>query len=129
MHSIRRYIIFSFLGLSFLLWVTLAKLLSAVAYLSDIQDPAIIGSQFTASTLVALIIAVGAGLYTYRVKTVQRFAHDVIEELLKVAWPDAKTTRSATVVVIVTTVVVALLLGFFDLAWAEFTGIIYAPRS
>ncbi|MBX2814066.1 MAG: preprotein translocase subunit SecE [Myxococcales bacterium] len=129
MNSIRRYIIFSFLGFAFLLWVTLAKLLSSVAYLSDFPDPALIGTQFTATTLIGFVAAVLATMYAYGRSDIQQFSHDVIEELMKVAWPDWRTTRSATVVVIITTFVVAILLGFFDLAWAEFTGIIYAPRG
>ena len=126
MYAIRRYIIFIFITLTFLVWVTLAKLLGASAYLADISDPALIGSQFTLSTLVGLVVAVGAGLYAYLRKDVQSFTARVLEELMKVAWPTWKTTRSATVVVIVTTVVVASMLGLFDLVWAELTGVIYA---
>lgn len=126
MYSTKRYIIFAFMGLTFLLWVTLSKLLSTVAYLADVSDPAILGNQFTQSTLIALVVAVGAGVYTYRRKDVQSFSQDVVEELMKVAWPDWKTTRSATATVVVTTLVVAVMLGVFDNAWRLMTGIIYA---
>lgn len=128
MNAIQRYIIFAFLALAFLVWVTLAKVLGSVAYLADLSDPPLIGSQFTLTTLVGLVIAVGSVAYAYQRRDVQRFCHDVFEELLKVAWPDWKTTRSATVVVIITTLIVSALLGVFDLAWAELTGIIYSRK-
>ena len=125
--GIRRYIIFTFISLSFLLWVTLARLLGAVAYMANLPDPAVIGSQFPMTTLIGLVIAGGVGLYVYQRSDVQKFSFDVIEELLKVAWPDWHSTQSATIVVIITTIIVATLLGLFDVIWAEFTGIIYAP--
>ncbi|MEL6186522.1 MAG: preprotein translocase subunit SecE [Myxococcota bacterium] len=129
MYSIQRYIIFTFIGIAFLVWVTLAKILGSVAYLADISDPALIGNQFTATTLIGLIVAVVGTAYAYSRNDVQRFTHDVFEELMKVAWPDWKSTRSATVVVIVTTLIVGGLLGVFDLAWGELTGIIYSRRG
>ena len=129
MNAIKRYIIFSFIAVAFLVWVTLAKLLGSAAYLSDLSDPALIGTQFTLTTLIGLVVALGAAIYAYRRPDVQTFLHDVVEELMKVAWPDWKTTRSATVVVIITTLVIASMLGVFDLAWAELTGIIYARSA
>lgn len=129
MQGIKRYIIFSFIALTFLVWVTLSKLLGSAAYLADLPDPAVLGNQFTLTTLISLALAIGVGFYAYMRRDVQTFAHDVVEELMKVAWPDWKSTRSATVVVIVTTVIVASLLGVFDLVWAELTGIIYANKS
>lgn len=125
MNVIQRYIVFSFLALAFLLFITLAKLLGSAAYLADIPDPALIGNQFTLTTLIGLVVAFGAAVYAYTRSDVQRFSHDVVEELLKVAWPDWRATRSNTVIVIVTTLVVAAMLGLFDLLWAELTGIIY----
>lgn len=126
MYSTKRYIIFSFLAATFLLWITLSKLFRLVTDLADLGDPALIGNQFTATTLAGLVVAVVTGVLVYIRPDVQRFCRDVVEELMKVAWPDWKATRSATGVVIITTCVVAAMLGVFDNVWRFLTGIIYS---
>ncbi len=127
MQSIQRAIVFAFLIATLLVWVTIDKVLWAVADLANLPNPALIGSQFTASTLVGLLVALGAAVYAYMRNDVHVFLHDVAEELMKVAWPDWKTTRTATVTVIVTTLIVASMLGVFDWIWALLTGKIYSP--
>ncbi len=44
-----------------------------------------------------------------------RFAKDSQTEMVKVDWPDRKTTRNLTIVVIALTAIMAAALGFFDL--------------
>ncbi len=125
MQGTQRYVIFTFLAFGLLVWITLAKLFSTIAYFANIPDPAIIGSGFTVATLLGLAISAGAGWYTYRREDVNQFSNAVVEELQKVHWPDRKETQQATVVVIITTLVIAALLGVFDSVWAELTSFIY----
>ncbi len=125
MQNTQRYVIFSFLAAGILLWATIAKLLSAITLAADISDPPILGSQFTLTTLLGMIIAIIAGFLTYKNERVHTFSGEVASELRKCTWPERKETRTATVVVIVTTIIIALILGMFDIVWAKITGLIY----
>lgn len=126
MQGTQRYVIFSFLTLGFILWSTLGRLFAALAYSLDIPDPAILGNQFTAANLLGFFIALGVGLWGYKHPRANEFSHDVVNELRKVTWPSRKETQSHTIVVLITTAIIALILGVFDLVWAELTGLIYA---
>ena len=81
-------------------------------------------SEFSIS-LVALFIAVSAGIITYRNDRIYTLANEVASELKKVTWPTAKEVRTATMVVIVMSVISAAILGFFDLIWSNLTELVY----
>jgi preprotein translocase SecE subunit len=123
--GVQRYIVFTFLGLSVLLWVTLSKFAAALAYAANVSDTPVIGSQFTLSTLIGLVIAAGSGFVAYKNEKANAFAAEVIGELKKVTWPAKKEVQTATVVVIVTTIILGVTLFVFDTAWGQLTGIIY----
>ncbi len=125
MQGVQRYIVFTFLTLSMLLWVTLTKFTAAIAYAVNVSDEPIIGSQFTLSTLVGLVLAGVGGFVAYRNEKANAFTGEVIGELKKVTWPQKKEVQTATVVVIVTTLILGLTLFVFDTAWGQLTGIIY----
>jgi preprotein translocase subunit SecE len=74
---------------------------------------------------IALVGALGVGIYTYRNERVYGLANEVASELKKVTWPTWKETKAATLVVIVTVIIAALILGLFDMIWAWFTDRIY----
>jgi preprotein translocase subunit SecE len=118
-------VIFSYLAAAVLLWATLAKLLAALAYLANVPDPPLLGSNFTLANLLGLAVAAGAAVYAFRNERAHEFSTEVVVELRKVTWPSRKETRTATIVVIIATIIVSLILGFFDLVWAKLTGIIY----
>jgi preprotein translocase subunit SecE len=127
----QRYVIFSFLTLGFILWQTLGRLFSTILfyaadYSSSFSNPAILGNQFTLADLLGFGIALGVGLWAYKHPKASEFSNDVVNELRKVTWPSRKETQSHTVIVIITTIIIALILGVFDLVWAELTGLIYA---
>ncbi len=128
MQGTQRYVVFSFLILGVLLWISLAKLLDVALYAADVADPALIGSQFTLTTAIGMVVALVAGIVTYKNKRATEFSNEVVVELRKVTWPSSKETRSATVVVLVTTLIIAAILGVFDFVWAELTGIIYSAK-
>ena len=125
MQGVQRYIVFTFLGLSMLLWVTLSKVTAALAYAANVSDEPIIGSQFTLSTLIGLVIAAVSGFAGFKNEKANAFTGEVIGELKKVTWPAKKEIQTATVVVIVTTLILGLTLFLFDTVWGQLTGIIY----
>ena len=81
-------------------------------------------SEFSIS-LVALFVALVAGITTYRNDRIYTLANEVASELKKVTWPTAKEVRTATMVVIVMSVISAAILGFFDLIWSNLTELVY----
>jgi preprotein translocase subunit SecE len=125
LQGVQRYVVFAFLAIGLLLWATLARLLTALAYLANVPDLPLLGNNFTLANLLSLLVAAGAAIFAYRNKRAYNFSTDVIQELRKVTWPSRKETRTATVVVIVCTIIVAIILGFFDMVWAKLTGLIY----
>jgi preprotein translocase SecE subunit len=125
MTNTTRYVIFAYLCLGLVVWVTFAKLFVWAADVASVDDMMLLGSQFRASTLAGLIVALSAGIYAVRRKEVFGYCEAVVEELRKVTWPERAETQSATVVVILTTLLISLILGVFDVLWAKFTGFIY----
>lgn len=121
----QRYVIFAYLAMGILLWLTLDRLFAAGFDLAGVAPIPLIGNRFTLGSLVALVVAAGAGVFTYKNEKASVFSTEVVEELLKVTWPSRKETYNSTIVVIVTTVIISLILGLFDLVWAELTGLIY----
>ena len=81
-------------------------------------------SEFSIS-LVSFVIALSAGIITYRNDRIYTLANEVAGELKKVTWPTAKEVRTATMVVIVMSVISAVILGFFDLIWSNLTELVY----
>ena len=124
MQENQRYVVFSFLMLGVLAWVTLGQLLGAIAYAANVPDPAVLGA-INLSSAISMVVALGGGIYLFRDVRARHFTNEVFVELRKVTWPSRKETRSATVVVLVTTIIISLILGLFDLIWAQLTSFIY----
>jgi preprotein translocase SecE subunit len=76
-------------------------------------------------TIGAAFVALVTGIALYRNDRVYTLANEVAAELKKVAWPNRKEVRIATITVIIMTIISALILGFFDLVWAKVTKLIY----
>jgi len=73
----------------------------------------------------AALIAVVAGIVTYKNDRVFTLASEVAGELKKVTWPTKKETQAATIVVIITVILAAIILGLFDGVWSWLTDKIY----
>ena len=125
MQGVQRYVVFAFLTLGVLLWATLSKLLQALAYAVNAPDFEVIGSQFTATTAIGLVVSAAAGWICFKNERVYGFSAEVVAELKKVTWPTRDETRSATIVVVITTLIIAGILGVFDMVWANVTGLLY----
>jgi preprotein translocase subunit SecE len=77
------------------------------------------------TTIVAFGLAVIAGIVLYRNDRVHGLASEVAAELKKVTWPTAKEVRAATIVVVGMAILSAIILGVFDLVWAQLTELVY----
>lgn len=125
MQGTQRYVTFGYLACGLVVWATLAKFLASVAYMLDFSDPALLGPNFTLSTLVGLLLSIGVGAFASRNERISQYSHEVVAELRKVTWPSQAETKSASVVVVVTTILISLALAVFDQVWAKLTGLIY----
>lgn len=126
MHGTQKYVWVAYLVVGWVLWETVARLLGGIAFFAGISDPPLIGSQFPVSRLVGLLIAIGAFVFAAKNPRAWEFSNDVVNELKKVTWPERRELQRSTVVVIITTLIIAFILGLFDFAWAELTGLIYS---
>jgi preprotein translocase subunit SecE len=118
MRSIGSIVAISFIAAGLLLWVVLDKGLTALWALFGWINAPMIGTTFTTTTLIALLIAVAAAVISWRHHTVNELAREVVQELQKVSWPSWLETRASTIVVIVFSFVLAAILGVFDYVFA-----------
>lgn len=109
---------------SLLVWVLTARLLASVFGIIGVRDPHILGKDFTATTLIAAVTALGVLLWTWRHGRLRPLAEEVADELTKVTWPTWDETKSNMRVTILVSVVVSLILGFFDLVFGNLTNLI-----
>lgn len=124
----RRWVVLSYVSAGLLTaWVLGQGLRWAFYRLRDygIRDIELLGSNFTLAHAVALGLSCLIFLYIWKNEKITRGAHEVVEELRKVTWPDAQETQTSTIVVLVTTVIIALILWIFDFAWSWGTSLIY----
>lgn len=125
MQGVQRYLIFAYIIAGVLLWAILSRLLGAIAYAVNAPDAALIGANFTVTSLIGLLLAAGSVVYAFKNERVYNFSSEVVGELKKVTWPSKKETQSATVVVIVASSIMAAIIFFYDVVWSWATGIIY----
>ncbi len=77
------------------------------------------------TTALAFGTALVAGIVLYRNDRVHGMASEVSAELKKVTWPSAKEVRAATIVVVAMAILSAVVLGVFDLVFAQVTELVY----
>jgi preprotein translocase subunit SecE len=107
------------------LGVFLERVLALVFSYGRINDPAILGEDWTLTTAIGFAIAAVAAIVTWRHPRAHRVSLEVAGELKKVTWPSLRETRAATVAVVVTTFVAAIILGLFDFVWARLSALVY----
>lgn len=76
-------------------------------------------------TPASLILAVGVIVILFRNQRIGRFSHDVASEMTRVNWPDRQETLKQTGIVLIVSILGSLILGLFDLIWANVTDLIY----
>ena len=125
MQGVQRYVVFAYLLGGVLLAMTLGRLFKALAFAVNAPDFEILGSQFTASNALGLVLALGGAFYTFKNEKAYAFSAEVVGEMKKETWPSKEETKSATIVVIITTLIIAVILGVFDAVWNALTELIY----
>lgn len=76
-------------------------------------------------TPASLILAVGVVVLLFRHQRISRFSHDVAAEMTRVSWPDRQETMKQTGVVLIVSILASIILGLFDIVWANVTDLIY----
>ncbi len=103
----------------------LEKVLGLVFGYARWADPAILGEDWTLTTLLGFGIAAVAAVVLWRQPRANAVSLEVAGELKKVTWPTMRETRAATVAVVVATFVAAVILGVFDYVWAKISSLVY----
>ena len=104
-----------------LLAFTLDKALTSLFATLNVANRAVLGDNFTLSTLVGLVIAVATLGYLYVHAASKRFVVEVVDEVGKIAWPAWSETKTSTVVVIIFSFLCAGILGVFDSVFSWLT--------
>lgn len=125
MISNKKWILLSYTIISVLVWITFAKFFNSIFSWFNINDINILGPQFKLSTLIGLLITLGALIFCVKSPTIMTLSDEIIIELRKVSWPTKQETYYSTLVVIVTVLIMAVILGIFDAVWLKVTNLIY----
>ncbi|MCX7943231.1 MAG: preprotein translocase subunit SecE [Deltaproteobacteria bacterium] len=125
MISNKKWILLGYTIISVLVWITFAKFFSSVFSWFRVTDTHLIGPQFRLSTLLGLIVTLGALIYCVRSPLIMTLSDEIIIELRKVSWPTRQETYYSTLVVIITVLIMAVILGIFDAIWLKVTNLIY----
>ncbi|MAD59965.1 MAG: preprotein translocase subunit SecE [Myxococcales bacterium] len=97
------------------------KIMAGMFTIFGIKDPAVLGRDFTNSTMIALAMTVATLFYALRATAAHAFVKQVAEELVKVTWPtfdESKRNTSSTVWV---TGLIAMILFAFDWIFGNLT--------
>ena len=113
-----RWVQFGFIGLAFVVFFFLDKVISLVWERFAEPDPMI-------SAISAGIVGLLVGFFAYTNPATRKLADEVVTELSQVTWPSRDETYVSTVVVVVTSVVAALYTGMFDALWSAITDFVY----
>ncbi len=127
-----RWVFLGFVGLGLLVaWIAGIGFQTLFYYLRrfNIRDYELLGNTLTLASLLGIILTAIVGYILWRNDKVYDAAHEVVEELSKVTWPDSQETQTSTIVVIITTIIIASVLWIFDLIWAWGTQLIYGVVS
>ena len=97
------------------------KIMSGLFTVLGIKDPAVLGRDFTNSTMIALAMTVATLFYTLRATVAYGFVKQVAEELVKVTWPTFDESKQNTSSTVWVTAVIAVILFVFDWVFGNLT--------
>ena len=102
----------------------LEKVLEISFGAAGINDFTVVG-DWTLSTVLGFVLAVGAAVVIWRVPRTQRISMEIALELRRVTWPSMRETRASTIAVVIASFVAAAILGVFDLIWSFISSHVY----
>jgi len=105
--------------------IFLEKILGLAFSYARWNDVAVLGDEWTLSTLLGYGIAAVLAVLAWRSPRINAVSMQVAQELERVSWPNLRETRASTVAVVVFTFVAAFLLGIFDLVWSRLSSLVY----
>lgn len=123
--GIERWVQFAFLALGVLSFWLFEKVVHSGWMLLAESFPRLPEPDSNYVLPIALVIAAIIGLGGYRHSRVHDYSQEVAGEMTRVTWPDRQETVKQTGVVLAVSIVAALVLGLFDLIWANLTDVIY----
>ncbi len=103
----------------------LEKVFALVLTYARMNDFAVLGEDWTLSTVIGFAIAAVGAVVIWRIPKTQTVSLEVALELRRVTWPSVRETRAATVAVIVASAIAAVILGVFDMVWSWLSAKIY----
>jgi preprotein translocase subunit SecE len=116
-----RIVLAFFMVATVLTAILYTKVMAAVFTLTGIKDPAVLGRDFTNSTMIALAMTVASLFYALRATAAYGFVKQVAEELVKVTWPTFDESKQNTSNTVWVTGVIALILFLFDWVFGNLT--------
>jgi preprotein translocase subunit SecE len=105
--------------------IFLEKILGIVFSYARLNDTALLGEDWTITTVLGYGIAFVLAVLAWRSPRVNAVSMQVAQELELVSWPNLRETRASTVAVVVFTFVAAFTLGIFDLVWSRLSALVY----
>jgi len=114
MGSRNTWVALFYLATAAILMIVLDKAIGNGLSLSNMPNAQIIGANFTLSTLIGLVVAVGVGAFCWMNSKIRDFCGECVDELRKVSWPDMAETRWNSIVVVIFSFICAGILGVFD---------------
>jgi len=105
--------------------IFLEKILGIVFSYARLNDTALLGDEWTITTVLGYGIAGVLAVLAWRSPKVNAVSMQVAQELELVSWPNLRETRASTVAVVVFTFVAAFTLGLFDLVWSRLSALVY----
>lgn len=126
----QRYVFIGAMVLAAVVGMALAHGFSWLAGQAGLADPTPLGvRELPASVLLAYGLSFASAFLLLRNPKSNAWAGEVVEELMRVAWPSQEETRHATMVVIVAVIVCSAYLGLFDAFWLSMTDFILGGSS
>jgi preprotein translocase subunit SecE len=123
--GIERWVQFAFLAVGVLSFWLFDKVVTSVWTLLADSFTAIPEPDSNIVLPIALAIAVVIAVGGFKHPKVNRYVNEVAGELTRVTWPNRQETISQTGIVLAVSIVAAIVLGLFDLVWAQLTDVIY----
>ena len=99
-----------------------SKLFASIFRLLEVTDVAVLGRDFTNSTMFALVATVATLYYAIKATVAYGFVQQVADELVKVTWPNFEESKLHSKNTVIVTLIVSCILFFFDWVFGGLTG-------
>jgi preprotein translocase subunit SecE len=121
----RRIVAIFYFFAAIVVGIFLEKILGIAFSYARLNDTALLGDEWTITTVVGYGIAGVLAVLAWRSPRVNGVSMQVAQELELVSWPNLRETRASTVAVVIFTFVAAFTLGIFDLVWSRLSALVY----